>query len=426
MSWPRITIAELVARGLAEVQTGPFGTRLRALDYVEAGAPVINVRNLGYGRVRAAPRSFVDEPTRARLGEHVLRAGDIVFARKGAVDRHAYLRTEQAGWLQGSDCIRLRLDPTATCARFVSYALLCDAHKRWMLRQCSHAATMASLNADIVGRIRIPAPPLEIQRRVAALLCAYDELIDNNARRAAIVEQMARALFREWFVDLRFPGHERVEFVDSPLGPVPEGWSLSTADRVMQVQPATKLAKHGAKPYVPMASLSGDSMHITGVESRTGTGRAKFKNGDTLFARITPCLENGKIGFVQFLPDDAATGFGSTELFVLRERIFSPEMVYLLARTDSLREHAIKSMSGASGRQRAAVECFDNYRLVVPPTPLIERFTALVRPMFAQVHALGRQAELLLETRDLLLPRLMSGELELAHALAQPGRTAYP
>jgi type I restriction enzyme S subunit len=156
-------------------------------------------------------------------------------------------------------------------------------------------------------------------------------------------------------------------------------------------------------------------MLITEVERRQTRSGTSFRNGDTLFARITPCLENGKTAFVQCLgANDVASG--STEFIVMRARNWTPEMVYLLARTPRLRDHAQKSMSGATGRQRVQEACFDTIDVRVPPESTRTSFTRVVRPMFAMIQRLHEKNRTLRETRDLLLPRLMSGEIELRAA----------
>lgn len=133
-------------------------------------------------------------------------------------------------------------------------------------------------------------------------------------------------------------------------------------------------------------------------------------NGDTLFARITPCLENGKTAFVDFLNDGDA-GRGSTEFIVLRSKRLTAQFVYCLARTYAFREHAIKSMVGSSGRQRVQETCFEKFHVLVPPRTLLNLFTDTVRPTFAQIKTLYLQVRKLTAARDLLLPRLMSGEV---------------
>ena len=224
MKWKLRQIGEFVDAGTAHIQTGPFGTQLKASDYVTDGTPVINVRNIGYGTLRPEKLEFVGEETRDRLSAHLLQDRDIVFGRKGAVDRHLFVTPEQAGWMQGSDCIRLRIESDTIDSRFVSYAFLSPAHHEWMLTQSGNKATMASLNQDIIRRIELTVPPKPVQRQIADTLTAYDDLMENNRRRMALLEESARLLYREWFVHLRFPGHEHTCLING----VPQGWRKVT------------------------------------------------------------------------------------------------------------------------------------------------------------------------------------------------------
>src|SRR5258708_22953506 len=154
------------------------------------------------------------------------------------------------------------------------------------------------------------------------------------------------------------------------------------------------------------------SMLIDSYEMRFGNGGSKFKNDDTLFARITPCLENGKTGYVQFLPSDQAIAFGSTEFIVLRSKTLCSEYVYLMARSNEFRDNAIKSMTGATGRQRVQVSSFDKFLLAQPDTDTLTAFRELVSPLFRNVYILAQNNANLRQTRDLLLPKLISGELD--------------
>jgi len=271
-----------------------------------------------------------------------------------------------------------------------------------------------SLNRNFVYPVRVPKFALSAQQRIAGILSAYDELIENDQRRIRILETMARALYREWFVHFRFPGHEDHPRVASPLGDVPKGWEVKRVTECVRVNPRVTVPRYGEKPFVSMSCLSNDSMLITDIESRESNSGSKFQNGDTLFARITPCLENGKTGFVQFLPDGKAVACGSTEFIVLRSVSLTPEFVYCLARTDEFRGVAIKSMSGATGRQRVQERCFDDFQIAQPPNKLLEQFAAIVAPGFSLIYKLHLQVENLRHTRDLLLPRLISGKLRVS------------
>ena len=274
------------------------------------------------------------------------------------------------------------------------------------------AGAVPGVNRNHLHAMEVCVPPLPIQRRIAGILSAYDDLIENSQRRIKILEEMARRLYREWFVHFRFPGHEECRMVESPLGEIPEGWEVKLLPDCVAMNPRVQVPREGIKPFVPMGCLSNDSILISNIESREGNSGSKFQNGDTLFARITPCLENGKTGYVQFLSGSDSVAFGSTEFIVLRSRSLTPELVYLLARSDEFRSVAIKSMSGATGRQRVQEKCFDDYLVIQPSPILLDAFSSVVRPGFDLIYKLHLEIQNLRRTRDLLLPRLLSGQID--------------
>jgi type I restriction enzyme S subunit len=300
-------------------------------------------------------------------------------------------------------------NPEKADVRFIKYCL--DTLKLRM-QGVSQGAAQDNLSLEKLLSFDFYVPPLPVQRRIAGILSAYDDLIENSQRRIRILETMARALYREWFVHFRFPGHETHPRVASPLGEIPKGWEVKRVPDCVHINPRVTVPRHGEKPFVPMGCLSNDSMLISDIESRTGNSGAKFQNGDTLFARITPCLENGKTGFVQFLSDADAVACGSTEFIVLRSRTVTPEFVYCLARSDEFRGLAIKSMSGATGRQRVQERCFDDFQIAQPPRALLDSFSAIVAPSFRLIYQLHLQIRNLRRTRDLILERLLSGQVE--------------
>lgn len=267
-------------------------------------------------------------------------------------------------------------------------------------------------DAKVVAEALVPAPSLEIQRRIAGILGAYDDLIEVNQRRIAVLEEMARGLFTEWFIRLRFPGHEEVTIDDTPHGPLPAGWSWGTAGDLLLFDPRTRVPREGEKPFIPMGHLDTATSLIAEPEARTGNSGAKFQNGDTLFARITPCLENGKTGLVRNLPGPDGVGFGSTEFIVMRGGRVGPAFSYCLSRLPAFREHARMSMSGASGRQRARTDSVADFPIAIPPANnLFERFEKAAWPMLESVGQIGLSSERLAAARDLLLPRLIFGQL---------------
>ena len=187
----------------------------------------------------------------------------------------------------------------------------------------------------------------------------------------------------------------------------------SLLDDVIEFNPSISLSKERIKEFVPMSALSTSEMTLDINEisySKSNSG-SRFKNNDTIMARITPCLENGKIAFVQELQSEEGA-VGSTEYIVMRSKSLCPPMVYLLARTHSFRQYAINSMSGSDGRQRVKVERLREYEYLKPDTTLIEKFSGKVTPFFKRIKDLNKTNIVLQEARDRLLQKLMSGEIE--------------
>lgn len=291
--------------------------------------------------------------------------------------------------------------------RFVKYYF--DIIQR-ELQMVSHGATQDNLSQEKLLSFGIACPPIRTQRQIAEVLSSYDDLIATNQRRIVLLEDAARRLYREWFVHLRYPGHESVPVKDG----VPRGWRPASFADLVQINPRTPFSKEVVRPFVDMAALSENSMVIGARTMRPISGGAKFKSGDTLFARITPCTENGKTGFVQFLEDEEAVASGSTEFIVFRSAKVNPWWVYCAAREDPFREHAIRSMAGSDGRQRVNPRCFERFATLQPPQDVLDQFGGAVSDSFVQVEALCIQNERLTRARDLLLPKLMSGQLDVS------------
>ncbi|MGE0355799.1 MAG: restriction endonuclease subunit S [Burkholderiales bacterium] len=402
VSWKRVPIVELCAAHVDCVnRTAPIVSEPTPFKMIRT----TNVRN---GFIDTENVRYVSEETYKRWTRRLVpKRGDVILTREAPLGDVGKIRTDDSIFL-GQRLYHFRPDPNKLDADFLLYSLLHE-DLQGQIRGFGAGATVEHMRLEDVPNLEINVPPLSVQQRFAGILSAYDELRENSQRRIRILEAMARALYREWFVYFRFPGYKRVPRVASSLGDIPRGWEVKRVPECVSINPRVVVSRDGEKPFVPMGCLANNSMLVTDIESRDGNSGSKFQNGDTLFARITPCLENGKTGFVQFLPDEHAVACGSTEFIVLRSRTLTPEFVYLLSRSDEFRGNAIKSMSGASGRQRVQERCFDEFKITHPPRALLDRFSAIVAPSFRLIHSLHLHVVNLRQTRDLLLPYLLSG-----------------
>lgn len=282
-------------------------------------------------------------------------------------------------------------------------------------------------------RLRITLPPACNQKAIAHILGTLDDKIELNRRMNETLEAMARAIFQSWFVDFD-PVRAKREgrkpegmdaataklfpdgFEESELGLIPRGWKARSLPEVFEINPTRVLSKGGFAPYLDMSNMptQGPSPE-SWIMREVGSGM-KFVNGDTLVARITPCLENGKTAFVDFLAD-GEVGWGSTEYIVLRPiGAIPPLFAYLLARADDFRTFAIQQMTGSSGRQRVPVDSFKKYHI---PTPGIDslifrHFGDVVSPLFNRIKVTMDESRTLARLRDALLPKLLSGEIRVS------------
>lgn len=292
---------------------------------------------------------------------------------------------------------------------------------------------MPSLNTKLLSDLPVYFPTLPEQQAIADLLDVLDERIDLNRCMNETLEAMARAIFKSWFIDFdavrakmegRKPTGMSAEvarlfpdsFEDTTWGKVPKGWALKRLPDVVDFNPPRSLKKGVVAPYLDMKAMPTQGHYAAGAYPRTVGSGSRFKNGDTLVARITPCLENGKTSFVDFL-SDGEVGWGSTEYIVMRPKSPIPEFwSYLLARDESFRQHAIQNMTGSSGRQRVPVGCFDGFLVPVPGEPVLRAFAEIVTPMAARIALSGKESETLAALRDTLLPKLLSGEIRVKNA----------
>ena len=391
--WKKCTVGDFIKLGEIDIKTGPFGTQLKASDYVDSGTAVINVRNIGYGDLKPDKIEYITNETVQRLSGHLIKKDDIVFGRKGAVDRHLYVKEIQHNWFQGSDCLRIRIQSKSILPKYISYYLLTKFHKEWILKQCSHGATMASLNQDIICRIPLLLPPLPTQKKIASILSAYDDLIENNTRRIKILEEMARRLYREWFVHFRFPGHEKTKFVDSPLGMIPVGWEVKSVGEVLvkilrkKRIPKTEYHKDAGIPVIDQGSemIGGYTNEIAALHTEP----------------LPIIIFGDHTRIIKYIDFPFASGADGTQLLYPEDASLLPGYFY----------HMISEIDLSNYAYARHFKFLKAESVLIPKGLVLEAFNKITKNTFAYLGSLNKQNANLRHARDLLLPKLINGDI---------------
>ncbi|MDF0645391.1 MAG: restriction endonuclease subunit S [Nitrospira sp.] len=306
--------------------------------------------------------------------------------------------------MQGSDCIRLRFLNADVVPRFVSYLFLTETHQKWMLVQAGNKATMASLNHDIIRRITLRLPPPPVQAATVSILSAYDDLIENNRRRMALLEEAARQLYREWFVCLRFPGYEHTRIRNG----VPEGWERKTLGELCEEvrEPVKPNALEPSTPYIGLEHMPRRSISLSewGTAEQITSNKHRFRQGEILFGKIRPYFHKVGIAFVD--------GVSSSDSIVIRAGDAGYHgLVLMTVSSDPFVALTAQTMKEGSKMPRADWKQMQAYPVPSPPHGLLSSFESVVRSTVEQLKTLTFLNQKLRAARDLLLPRLMSGEI---------------
>jgi len=285
-------------------------------------------------------------------------------------------------------------------------------------------STFPNVSKSMIENLEIPYLDYISCQKISKILESINQKIELNNRINKNLEKMAQAIFKQWFVNFEYPNEHGEPYKSSggkmvlceELGKeIPEGWGVGPVTELIDINPKRVLKKGTTAIYVEMKSVPSFEPRITNWIMREVGSGTKFINGDVLLARITPCLENGKTAFVDILPENEV-GWGSTEFIVLRSKNQEAlEYAYILARSDEFRDHAIKNMTGSSGRQRVPDSCFDNLLLAIPPNSMLTEYGAIITPFFKKMKQNGEINVRLSALRGTLLPKLMSGEIDVSN-----------
>ena len=348
------------------------------------------------------------------LGKYRLEKGDIVIARTGATTGYAKRIRDDYTAVFASYLVRVRVNPKYD-SRYVGFVVESDEYKQFIQLNLGGTA-QPQANAQVLTSFPIPLPPLSAQRKIAAVLSAYDALIENNTRRIGILEEMASAIYREWFVEFRFPGHEQVPMVESELGWIPQGWEVKRLSDLVETQygyteSATE-AKVGpkfirGKDINKNSYIDWDTVPFCPIESEKYVKYRLYAN-DILVIRMA---DPGKVAIIE---NEIDAVFAS---YLIRLKLWSNRLSpYYLFYTllDERYQDYIYGVSTGTTRKSASAGVITGFDLVVPTDEVRDRFEIVVASLRKALNNLLEKNVKLRQTRDVLLPQLISGEIDVS------------
>ena len=403
MSWEKVKLGEISLC----IQPGPFGSQLHNSDYADEGTPIVMPKDMVDGHIRHTGLIRVPEEHIVRLQRHQVYEGNLMVARKGDVRKCVYITQNENGWLTGSDCLKVALDESCCFPKYIYYQLRSPYIGKW-LEQISIGATMPSINTGLLNSTEIYLPPLDIQRRIADILSAYDDLIENNRKQIKLLEEAARRLYKEWFVDLHFPGHEHTKIVDG----VPEGWEKSTVLDVSSVLRRGISPKYNDQANFTVINQKCIRQTVVTIDEarkqeKTFSEEMNLQDSDTVICS-TGAGTLGRVG--QIFGNYPQTTFDSHVTLVRAKSDFGKQ--YLFHCLKSCQSYLMGMGKGSTNQLELSRGTIQDLDVLIPPKEIGQMFESLAQSIHDKISAVNAEIDHLQSARDRLLSKLMSGKVE--------------
>ena len=393
------------------------GYAFKSKWYTDVGVPIVKVSNFTVDSVDISNLVCIPDEIAQNYTKHELRPKDVVIQTVGSwpsqpesvVGKVIKIPLQFSGSLLNQNAVKI-IPRSHLDKGYLFYMLRDNDFKGYIVATAQGAASQASITLASIRNYTFHLPLFPIQRKIAAALSAYDDLIENNTRRIKILEEMASTIYREWFVEFRFPGHEQVKMVESELGLIPQGWEVGElGDLAESVRRNIKQSDINQEtPYFGLEHLPRKSIALSNWDAVDSINSAKlaFKKGEILFGKIRPYFH--KVGVA---PLD---GICSSDAIVIR-----PKRNECFATTLSCvsSEHFIEyatMTSQGTKMPRADWKVLVKYPVAIPSEQITQRFSSFVRDVVDKIQNLIFQNINLRLTRDLLLPKLISGEIDVS------------
>jgi len=417
MGWPLHKLEELVEPNrpitYGVVKPGPEDN--------DSGVKFIRGGDIFNGRLAIDSLRTITHGVSNSYSRTLLRGGELVISLVGNPGHVAVVPHSLAGanLARQAGLIALRGDIDSD---FIKFFLMSPSGRAELFSQTTGSVQIV-INLANLRNVRVPLPPLPIQRRIAGILSAYDELIENNQRRIRILEDMARSLYREWFVHFRYPGHESVPLVESPLGQIPQGWEVTTLRAV-----TTKIGS-GATPRGGKDAYKSEGIHLIrsmniydyefefdGLAFIDEQQAAELDNVTVEENDILLNITGASVARCALVPSYLLPARVNQHVAIVRADPAKASPFYILdaINSDQRKQQLLTLAQGGATREALTKDTVSNFEIVLPPRSLMKRYANIVRGIHMKREVLQRQIQNLRRTRDLLLPRLLSGQVSLS------------
>ncbi len=406
MKWKTVKLGDIATC----IQPGPFGSQLHNSDYSETGTPLIMPKDMINGHISHTNLIYISDEHVSRLRRHQVHNGNIMVARKGDVRKCVFITGNEDGWMTGSDCLKVALNEEACFPKFIYYQLRSPFIGKW-LETISIGATMPSLNTGLLSGIELFLPPINVQKTISDILSSFDAFIENNQKQIKLLEEAAQRLYKEWFVELRFPGYETTPIVDG----VPEGWEkkaiASICDTVGGGTPSTSKAEYyygGNIRWVTPSDLTKNSSIIL-LDTEKKITQEGYSNSS---AKMLPpetilMTSRASIGYFAICEHEVCTNQGFISCIPCSENMRYYLLFNLMSRVDE-----IKGKATGSTFLEISKRAFREMCMVVPTDSVLSVFNQITIPTIQKMRVLEKENGHLANVRDRLLSKLMNGEIE--------------
>lgn len=398
MKWEKVHIADI-----CEIKSGKRIPKGFDFSPITTEYRYIRAKDIKKGKIDCSELGYISKDVKNKIAKYIVQKNDVVISIAGTIGEVGYVPNELDGINLTENAVRLTNFTKSVYSKFVLYWLMTEQSYEYM-NSVAAGSAQPKLGIYKIEQIPISLPPLDIQHRIADILSAYDDLIENNRKQIKLLEEAAQRLYKEWFVDLRFPGYEHTKNVDG----VPEGWETATLGDICSIRketlPPSKI--DAGVPYIGLEHMPRKDICLSewGNSSEVSSNKFRYYEDDILFGKIRPYFH--KVGFA------LNSGITSTDAIILKSENGLWALLLMTISSTEFVNYTFQNCKEGAKMPRADWNQMKAYPILIAHEEVQKSFENYIYIITRNIRILALQNRILAEARDRLLPKLMSGEVE--------------